>query len=133
MTKYTNKSLYARLLAEYKKDYDCEDYRYNTSAINRVLKKALSDMCVANGMSLAAYSKGYFEGSAFIKRPDGLLVYVSIGDIRFDKERIVETILFRAADDVKDYTGHSNDYSDWEGLPKAILTMPPYAWERSKW
>ena len=44
MTKYTNKSLYARLLAEYKKDYDCEDYRYNTSAINRVLKKALSDM-----------------------------------------------------------------------------------------
>jgi len=133
MKQYTNDSLYARLYEEYKKDYDCEDYRFNTRAIARVLKKALTDMCTTNGMTLISYLKGYFEGSAFIRRPDGKIVYVSIGDIRFERDRIVKTILFRAADNEKDYTGRRNDYSDWEGLPKAILAMQPYEWEGRKW
>lgn len=130
MKQYTNKSLYDRLYAEWKKDYPCEDYRFNVRAMSRVFKKALKDACALKGLTLVKYGPMYFGGSAFIERPDGKLVYVSIGDIRFEND-ITTNLLFRAADNDHDYSGHHNEYSDWEHLPQAILDMTNWEWQSS--
>lgn len=132
MKQYTNEGLKQALLAERDKNYDCEDYRFNSRAVNRVFKKALKDLCTVNNLELISYNAGYFEGSAFIKRTDGRLVYVSVSDVRHWPD-FATNILYRTCKHDKDFSGGANRYSDWEGLGKAILSMQSNEWERSKW
>ena len=61
------------------------------------------------GYELAAYSRGHFEFSAFLKnKATGNFAYVSCSDVRFFSDQWWTNLLIREARNEKDYRGGRN-------------------------
>lgn len=87
----------------------------DSNGVNRVFKATLRKICDEDGLELVQYDKIYFEGSAFIRRKDGCLFYISLQDVRFFPS-FAESILYRTVKNTEDYRGGPNHYSDIESL-----------------
>ena len=97
----------------YKFESSCgETKEFNSFA--RGFKALFKNLCEKHGFELVSFSKGHFYCSLFIKRNEKYY-YISISDVRFCKNFLGE-ILFREADNEKDYRGKRNQYSSLENL-----------------
>lgn len=61
----------------------------------------------------------HFDMSGFFKMRSGQIWYFSIGDLRWNKDRM----LIRTAKDFKDYTGGMNQYVSLEDYPQFEMDM----------
>ena len=85
----------------------------------RELKKAIGDSYI-----IAAWSRGHFAVSAFVRNiKTGKTAYISTSDVRGGRDGWYNNILIRTAKHEKDYTGGSNGYATWPGLPGAIAGL----------
>jgi len=79
-------------------------------------KKAVIDSTKPD-FELVGWSKGHFEVSGFLKNVgNGKLVYFSISDVRYWPDEWYNNILIRTAKHDKDYTGGSNNYTEFPNL-----------------
>ena len=89
----------------------------------RAYKKHITDL-LGNGFSLAAWSRGHFEASGFVKnKTTGHLAYFSCPDVRVWLDQWYNNILVRTAKDEKDYTGCTNNYCTLDTLSEAITRL----------
>lgn len=87
------------------------------------LAKQLPDNC-----EIVNWSRGHFEVSCFIKNnTSGRFAYLSTSDVRHFSDSWYEDILIRTAKHDKDYTGGSNDSSDWKNLKKNLERLFKFA------
>jgi len=86
-----------------------EQFSLFSREIKKVLKKTLSDY------ELASWNRGHFEFSCFFKK-DGKYIYISSSDVRHFKNEWYNKLLIRTAEDDKDYTGGSNNFSTLENI-----------------
>lgn len=86
------------------------------------LAKQLPDNC-----EIVAWNRGHFYISCFIKNiTTGKFVYLSTSDVRHFPNEWYNNILIRTAKHEKDYTGGSNDWSDWKNLNRNIERLFKY-------
>ena len=62
------------------------------------------------GGTLTGFSRGHFDCSGFLRSSNDTCYYFSTSDLRGVTE---PSLLIRTAQDEKDYTGGSNNYTDW--------------------
>lgn len=110
--------------------YDFESSTIRTpeySVFEREYKKELVKQLPEN-CSIVNFSGSHFELSCFIKNnTSGRFAYLSISDVRYFKDAWYNNILIRTAKHDKDYTGGSNDYSDWKNLKKNLEKLFKFA------
>lgn len=88
------------------------------------LKKELADC----GFETVGFSTGHYDVSGFVKR-NGDYVYVSYDiprygkEIDFDAHAWAGPVLYRTAEDEKDYHGGHNNFCSLAELPKCILGL----------
>ena len=83
-------------------------------------KKAIADR-LPGSYKIVAWNRGHFYISCFIKNAaNGKLCYLSISDVRHFPDSWHKGILVRSAKHEKDYTGGSNNYTDWNTLVSSI-------------
>jgi len=83
------------------------------------LTKQLPENC-----EIFNWSVGHFYISCFIKNVvKGKFVYLSINDVRYFIDSWYNNILIRTAKHEKDYTGGSNNSSDFKSLNKNITYL----------
>jgi hypothetical protein len=58
------------------------------------------------GVSDVKLSRGHFEVSGFFKMPSGQVWYISLGDVRWNKDKM----MLRTAKGFNDYTGGMNQF-----------------------
>ena len=69
------------------------------------------------------FSPMYFEWSAFFIK-DGKYIYVHVGDVRYDIcGRWYDRVLFRTAENEKDYRGGANQYCSYDNLGSELLEL----------
>ena len=87
------------------------------------LTKQLPDNC-----EIVAWSRGHFYISCFIKNnTSGRFAYLSTSDVRHFPNEWYNNILIRTAKHEKDYTGGSNDWSDWKNLKRNLERLFKFA------
>lgn len=88
--------------------YNTPEFLKLAASLKRALKK---DIQKSNFILLNA-SAGHFYISGFITHKNGIYIYFSIGDVRWDitGKRWYDDILYRTAKDEKDYHGGANHY-----------------------
>jgi hypothetical protein len=92
-----------------------EDYKQFERKYINYLKK----LCKENGWEFIVAHKNHYEFSAFFK-VDTTYIYFSISDVRFWNNEWYNHILFRTAQNEKDYHGGSNNYTDLPNLTENI-------------
>lgn len=121
-----NETFQSKIQDELNKDYDCEDERFNSRGVNRVFKSLIKTMCKEQGFTMTKYCPMYFEGSAYVKRPDGRYFYINMSDARYFSK---DSILYREVVDDTNSCGPTidgrwgNRYSDVQNLGKAIALV----------
>jgi len=69
-------------------------------------------------------SDAHFEASGFVKNiKTGKLAYWSISDIRNWRDDWYKNILIRTAQHDKDWTGGTNNYTDWPNMLERLLKI----------
>jgi hypothetical protein len=97
------------------------------SAFEREFKKELVKQLPEN-CELVNWSRGHFEVSCFIKNAiSGRFAYLSTSDVRYFPDEWYNNLLIRTAKHEKDYTGGSNDSSDWKNLKKNLERLFKFA------
>ena len=96
--------------------YTGDDYKaFQNKYINY-----LRSICKENGWLLVRALRNHYEFSAFIKDDGNKYVYVSIFDVRYNRNDWYNRVLIRTAKNEKDYTGGSNRYYSLPVLQFAI-------------
>lgn len=96
-----------------------EQFRQFAQAFRRELKQMLP-----KHLSIAAFSVGHFYVSGFIlNEKTGKLAYFSISDVRFWPGEWYTKVLVRTAKSTTDFTGGSNQYTSFYGLPVKLLEL----------
>ncbi len=97
------------------------------SAFEREYKRELTKQLPEN-CEIVNWSRGHFYISCFIKnKVSGRFAYLSTSDVRHFSDSWYESILIRTAKHEKDYTGGSNDYSDWKNLKRNLERLFKFA------
>lgn len=100
-----------------------EEFATFAKEFKKELTKQLPDNC-----EIVNWSRGHFEVSCFIKNnTSGRFAYLSTSDVRYFSDSWYEDILIRTAKHEKDYTGGSNDSSDWKNLKKNLERLFKFA------
>ena len=73
---------------------------------HRVFKREFSNLLKPYCKKIEISKPNHFDISGFFELNNGEIYYISLGDLRWDKENL----LIRTAKDFKDYTGGSNNY-----------------------
>ncbi len=88
-----------------------EEYASFSSQIKKELKKMMK------GFEMVSFNRGHFYFSVFFKNIEtGKYVYISSDDVRGGRNGWYNSLLVRTAKNDKDYTGGSNDFSNWNSL-----------------
>ncbi len=96
--------------------YTGDDYKtFQNKYINY-----LRSTCKENGWTLVRALRNHYCFSAFIKDDGNNYVYVSIFDVRYNRNDWYNRVLIRTAKNEKDYTGGSNRYYSLPVLQFAI-------------
>lgn len=83
----------------------------------------LKNMCEANNWQLVNICRNHYCFSVFIKSDNGKYAYLSISDVRYNKNDWYKHILIRTAKSEKDYTGGWNNYTPLDNLENRIKLM----------
>ena len=78
----------------------------------------LGSLCKKQNWQLIKVSKGHYNFSAFIRNQYRYL-YISIPDVRYNKNGWYNHVLIRTAKNVFDYTGGTNNYTNLERLTES--------------
>lgn len=96
--------------------YTGDDYKtFQTKYINY-----LRSICKENGWQLVRALRNHYNFSAFIKGNENHFIYLSIFDVRFNRNDWYNRVLIRTAKNENDYTGGSNKYYSLPVLQFAI-------------
>ena len=84
-----------------------EDYiNFQTKYINYI-----RSLCKKNNLEVTKICRSHYEFSLFIKNNEDKFIYISICDVRFFKIEWYNNILYRQAQNEKDFTGGRNNYT----------------------
>lgn len=88
----------------------------------RKWRNYLKRVCNANGWDLVDFSANHYECSWFIKNGDKY-IYCSFSDVRYFSNEWYKLILYRTAQNDRDYRGGSNNYTDLHHLESSLSNM----------
>jgi len=92
----------------------------------REYKKELTKQLPDN-YEIVGWMRGHFYISCFIKNnATSKLIYLSISDVRHFPDSWYNNILIRTAKHEKDWTGGSNNWSDWKNLKRNLEKLFTY-------
>lgn len=101
-----------------------EDYGCITSptynAFENEYIRHIKKLCTENDWNYISSNKGHYEFSCVIQRNDGVYVYISICDVRYNCKEWFNNVLIRTMEHPKDWRGGSNHYSELELLVENI-------------
>lgn len=96
--------------------YTGDDYKtFQNKYINY-----LRSICKENGWQLINIGRNHYEFSTFITDNENHYIYLSIFDVRYNRNAWYNRVLVRTAKNEKDYTGGSNNYYSLPVLQFAI-------------
>jgi len=92
--------------------YRGEDY----VKFERELRSYVKSLCKERNLEVVKFDCSHYECSWFVKNTNDEYLYFSISDVRFFLNEWWNHILFRTAQNVKDFTGGKNQYISLENM-----------------
>ena len=84
----------------------------------------IKSMCEEHGMELVSFNRGHYECSGFLKVLDtNSFIYWSISDVRYWADDWYRKVLYRTADNQKDYRGGPNMYCSLDKLGESAVLL----------
>ena len=93
----------------------------------RDFRSALKDFCKKNLFELCSFNIGHYDIFAFVKNPKNKYIYINYSVPRGNYPINIHTsncfggVLYREAENEKDYKGKGNHYSSFSGLENSLL------------
>ena len=107
-------------------DYTFESSSYKTEefkSFSRAFKSDIKEL-TKNDFDLISFSIGHFSVSGFLKaKINNKYIYFSISDVRSFKNDWNKNILIRTAENDKDYSGGTNNFTTLKDLNKKSLML----------
>lgn len=82
----------------------------------------LKNLCKENGWEFARVGKNHYEFSCFVKKDYNKIIYLNIGDVRWNNGWY-NNILVRSALHDRDYTGGTNQFASLPNLGNKLKAM----------
>lgn len=104
-----------------------DDYGGVTSPDYKKFERAylnyIKSFCKDNAWTFIRGTNRHYDFSAVIQREDGVYVYISVDDVRYNRNGWYNTILIRTMKDAQDWRGGQNHFTNLDNLILSIKNL----------